>query len=92
MKPRCDGRNYRTFLCVLDEGHDEACEPYQPPDADQFRLMTSLLNLRRDTLRKPGVPRWTASIPGVARGDGHTPMAAICALAERVDRVNGRPL
>lgn len=89
MSPRCDGKNYRTFLCVLDADHAGPCVPYQPPDVDEWRAACALMGVRRDTLRPPGVPLWTASIPGVARGDGHTPMAAICALAERVDQLRG---
>lgn len=44
MKPRCQGHHDRgahtSFVCVLDEGHaDRFCQPYIPPDADEWRGM-----------------------------------------------------
>lgn len=43
MKLRCPGRNERTFLCQLNEGHAGPCESYHPPDVDQWRAMQSAM-------------------------------------------------
>ncbi len=37
MKPRCPGRNERTFLCRLDADHEGPCMSYHPPDVDEWR-------------------------------------------------------
>lgn len=38
---RCDGKNYRTFLCCLDDGHDGTCMPYRQPTVDEWRAMNA---------------------------------------------------
>ena len=41
MKPRCQGAktlgHFTGFICVLDDGHDGFCEPYQAPTVDEWR-------------------------------------------------------
>ncbi len=43
MKPRCQGAqtpgHFTGFICVLDDGHDGFCEPYQAPSVDEWRKL-----------------------------------------------------
>lgn len=52
MKPRCTGTktsgHWTGFECVLDDGHDGFCEPYQAPTVDEWRVMSA----ERDALKR----------------------------------------
>lgn len=47
MKPRCPGAktpgHFTGFVCVLDDGHDGFCQPYQAPSVDEYRTILSML-------------------------------------------------
>ena len=48
MKPRCQGAktpgHFTGFICVLDDGHDGFCQPYQAPTVDEWRELKSRLD------------------------------------------------
>ncbi len=56
--------------------------------SDELKTVAESLGIvvRYDELRKEGHPRWTATIPGVARGEGVTPEEAGKALLKRLQR------
>ena len=65
MKPRCQGAktpgHFTGFICMLDDGHDGFCEPYQAPTADEWREMkrSAEAHRRAATMRADDCRAWS---------------------------------